>query len=191
MGSLKDFTFHRRIISFNGVAAPYEYEGWGTYTTGPVRQGLTANLAQAWGALGDGDEWVFHVEEDFVIAPNAPLTDMIATLNTYRYLANMVLVRQPWNQQERKANGLLKANRPFLTPRDGGRWQEHDRGFWLNPMIAHSSLLRTLKPGVEQELTKQCTARRLRFGWWGAVDDDPRCIHVGASGGMNSPGWLP
>ena len=152
------------------------------------RQGLTANLSQAWGALTSADDYVLHVEEDFLIH-DAPLEAMADTLDAYRHVANMVLVRQPWNAQEIQAGSVLKANRHTLTPRDG--WIEHRNGFWLNPFVAHSSLLRSLCPGVEKALTEQCAARRLVYGYWGGMDDEPRCTHIGAEGGMGSPGWKP
>ena len=188
-------TFDRAVLSFDGVdlkrnTIAHNYlkaKGVEVLTTGPERQGLTANLTQAWGALTSEDEWVFHVEEDFLIR-DAPLTEMAATLDAFPFVANMVLVRQPWNQVERRFGSVLPTI-PGLVDRGG--WQEHRRGFWLNPMVAHASLLRSLQPGVEQKLTDQCLARGLSFGYWGGRDDEPRCEHIGAEGGMNSPGWLP
>lgn len=187
-------TITRCVYSFDGCRIEDRYipirndvteDVW--LTTGPKRLGLTANLAQAWGALTTDDEWVFHVEEDFLIR-DAPLAEMAATLDAFPFVANMVLVRQPWNQVERRFGSVLPTI-PGLVDRGG--WQEHRKGFWLNPFVAHASLLRSLCPGVEQKLTDQCLARGLSFGYWGGRDDEPRCEHIGAEGGMNSPGWLP
>ena len=183
-------TFDRRILALDGE--PYgppwgiDHDFWEVVST-PTRSGLTSNLTQAWGALTTEDEWVFHVEEDFLIR-DAPLTEMAATLDAFPFVANMVLVRQAWNQVERRFGSVLPTI-PGLVDRGG--WQEHRKGFWLNPFVAHASLLRSLCPGVEQKLTDQCLARGLSFGYWGGRDDEPRCEHIGAEGGMNSPGWLP
>jgi len=188
--------FDRMILSEDGVswdaipnrANVMKAEGWELRSTGPERHGLTANLAQAWGSLTAADEWVFHCESDFVVE-DAPLEEMAATLDAFRNVANMVLLRQPWNQEEIRAGSVLRTHRFPLTDRGG--WLEHDQGFWLNPMVAHASLLRSLKPGVETDLTNQCKARGLSFGYWGKRDDPPRCWHIGAENGMGSPGWLP
>ncbi len=184
--------FDRCILAYDGDPNRWEPQsfanGWmmELVATGS-RQGLTANLAQAWGALTTEDEWVFHVEEDFIVR-DAPLDEMAATLDAFPFVANMVLVRQPWNQVEQRFGSVL----PTITGLvDRGGWQEHRRGFWLNPMVAHASLLRSLQPGVETSLTKQCLARGLSFGYWGGRDDEPRCEHIGSSGGMGSPGWKP
>lgn len=183
--------FDRRILSLDGVFNEGERNVDGTFeilSTGPERQGLTANLAQAWGALNEDDEWVFHLEEDFVVE-DAPLVEMAETLDAFRNVANMVLLRQPWNQEEIRAGSILKTHRFMLT--DMGGWLQHEAGFWLNPNVAHASLLRSLCPGVESDLTNQCRSRGMTFGWWGGRDDPPRCWHVGSEGGMGSEGWLP
>ena len=60
--------FDRLICSYDGpgVSAAADTHGpWEQLATGR-RSGLTANVQQAWDALGD-DEWVFHVEEDFLV----------------------------------------------------------------------------------------------------------------------------
>ena len=189
MDSVSHLSFDRTILSFDGVE-PWDVRPDAPATilnTGPKRQGLTANLAQAWGALTTEDEWVFHLEEDFIVR-DAPLAEMAATLDAFPFVANMVLVRQPWNQVERRFGSVLPTI-PGLVDRGG--WQEHRKGFWLNPFVAHASLLRSLCPGVEQKLTDQCLARGLSFGYWGGRDDEPRCEHIGVSGGMGSEGWLP
>jgi len=186
--------FDRKIFAFDGRLPSRKpgvelqiigTTGWDAYGTGS-RQGLTANQAQALGALTSDDEWVFWLEEDFVVH-DAPLEEMADTLDAYRQVANMVLVRQPWSAEELRYGSVL--SRYDLTDRGG--WMEHTAGFWLNPMVSHASLLRTLTPGVEQHLTNQCRARGLTFGWWGDRTDKPRVEHIGAEGGMGSPGWKP
>lgn len=157
----------------------------GFYFTG-ARKGLTANMTQAISHLTDRCEYVFWLEEDFVLH-DAPLEEMAKTLDAFPNVANMVLLRQPWGAHEIRAGSVLKAQPYELTDRGG--WLEHTGGFWLNPFVAHASLLRSLRPGVERELTAQCRARGLSFGYWGGADDPPRCTHIGAEGGMGSPGW--
>lgn len=182
-------SFTRRIYSCDGCD-PYEFfggvEGSTYLSTGPERMGLTANLAQAWGALTAEDEWVFHLEEDFVVH-DAPLDEMAGTLDAFPRVANMVLLRQPVNPAELRYSSVLPTIPGGVTERGG--WLEHTAGFWLNPMVAHSSLLRSLQPGVEESLTRQCRARGLSFAYYGGLHDPPRCEHIGAEGGMGSDGW--
>lgn len=182
--------FDHRVLSVDGPAEQLGLPtAWEVRSTGPQRKGLAANVAQAWDGL-DPDAWVFDVEEDFVLV-DAPLEAMAAVLDAERDLAQMALVRQPWSEEEKANGGLLYGPNVNgeITDQDG--WLRQRRIFTLNPYVAHASLLRSLSPGVEASLTEQCLARGLAFGFWGSVDDDPRAIHVGASGGMGSPGWLP
>lgn len=179
--------FDRVVGAFDGCSPPNEIgRVFDATWESTVRGGLTANMARALSLLDDDDEWVFWLEEDFVIE-DAPLEDMAAVLKVNR-VANMVLARQPWNEAEMAAGSVL-ATIPGLRVCDV--WCEHWAGFWLNPFVAHASLLRSLTPGVEQDLTAQCLDRGYSFGYWGGPSDRPRCWHIGAEGGMGSPGWLP
>lgn len=181
--------FDRRLGAFDGCTPP---EHIANVLTGAwcesERKGLTNNLRRAWGMLTADDEWVFHVESDFVIH-DAPLEEMAALLEAFPQVANMVLLRQPWGAHELRYGSVLRAQTYDLTDRGG--WLEHHGGFWLNPMVSHSSLLRSLQPGVESDLTAQCRSRGLSFGYYGGLHDEPRCEHIGAEGGMGSVGWLP
>lgn len=188
--------FDRVIWSFDGVSVLDDYfcgdleDPRATYlSTGRERQGLTANLAQGWGALGDDDEWVAFVEEDWLIR-DFPLDDMADTLEAFGDVANMVLVRDPVSPQEQRAGSVLGGQHVQGRWEDMGGWVRHRKGFWLNPFVAHADTLRSLEPGTEDVLTAQCLERGLSFGYWGSPEDEPRCQHIGVEGGMGSPGWL-
>jgi hypothetical protein len=180
--------FDRLILSIDGTEAPDMSPRWEIHKTGG-RQGLTANLTQAWAALGP-DEWVFHVEEDWLIR-DAPLEDMAACLAVNPTVANMVLLRDPVSPEERRAGSVLGGQhvQGRITVRDV--WLEHSTGFWLNPCVYRSDTVRGLVAGVEDSLTRQCLNLGLSFGYWGSVTDSPRCAHLGVTGGMGSPGWKP
>jgi len=186
--------FDRRIFAFDGCIAGTKLiprdERNEFLITGDERQGLTANLAQAWGALTTEDEWVLDWEEDFV-ALDLPLQEMADTLDAHRDVAQMALVRQPWSPEEHEAGGLLHGPHLQGDLADRGGWLHQKRIFTLNPYVAHASTLRSLHPGVETSLTSQCLERGLSFGYWGSMTDPPRVLHIGEHGGMNSPGWLP
>lgn len=182
--------FDRSILSLDGGSGPVpDGMRWpfGEVYRLPERRGLTANLAQGWSVLNPG-EWVFHLEEDFVVS-EAPLLEMADAMMLAPRVANMVLVRQPWGAHEIAAGSVLAAQPYELTDREG--WLEHLGGFWLNPCVYRSDTALALTAGVESFLSEQCRAYGWSFGYWGSVDDDPRCWHIGTDGGMGTPGWLP
>lgn len=182
--------FSRRVLSLDGdfppgaVSLPGE---WEVACTGR-RAGLVANLQQGWDALGD-DEWVFHVEEDFLIR-EAPLLAMRDVLRANPSVAQMVLERQPVNASEWANGGLLGAdNIPTFEQwgNPGAWWREQRHLFSFNPGIYHSSI--ATKAGTETHVTQRLSAEGWSFGFWGAQGDAPRCEHIGVVGGMGSPGW--
>lgn len=179
--------FDRLICSYDGpgVSAAADTHGpWEQLATGR-RSGLTANVQQAWDALGD-DEWVFHVEEDFLVL-DAPLDLMRDFLAAHPWVAQMVLERQPVNPSEWANGGLLGAdNIPTWTQRVG--WREQPHLFSFNPCVYHSSIATVA--GTETQVTERLRADGWSFGFWGAQGDAPRCEHIGVEGGMGSTGWL-
>lgn len=186
-------TFARKVLSLDGPVSSYlekfgEAQGWEVLSTGPERLGLAANVAQAWGALTADDEIVLDWEEDF-LALDVPLAEMVAVLGSNRDLAQVALVRQPWSPEEHAAGGLLYGPNLAGDFTDQGGWLRQERIFTLNPYVARASLLRSLQPGVETDLTSQCLARGLSFGYLGSASDPPKVLHIGASGGMGSEGW--
>lgn len=178
--------FDRKVGAFDGAAPPPAiHDVFDSAWYSESRRGLTANMGTAFAQLDEHDDWVFWLEEDFVLI-DAPIDLMASVLDDNGDVANMVLARQPWAPHE--VWGVMRSI-PGLHVE--GRWSSHEAGFWLNPMVCRASLLRSLDPGVESSLTDQCRSRGLRFGYWGTPDDEPRCLHIGAEGGMGSAGWLP
>lgn len=181
--------FDRLILSRDteGLGHQADTHGpWDVLHTGGGK-GLSANVQQAWDALGD-DEWVFHVEEDFLVH-EAPLKQMRDLLIAQPRLAQVVLERQPIAPAEHAAGGLLGAQCiPTFT--DHGLWREQSHLFSFNPFVAHSSTLRAAGGGTESEVTARLLAEGRSFAFWGVQGDAPRVEHIGVSGGMGSPGWV-
>lgn len=182
--------FARRILSLDADLAPQDGPGgvsWEVAATGG-RHGLVANLQQGWDQLGD-DEWVFHLEEDFVVN-DAPLDAMRQVLEANPSVAQMVLERQPANPSE-WANGSLVGVDNIPTFEQWGNpdasWREQRHLFSFNPCVYHSSI--ATKAGVERDVTARLRADGRTFGFWGAQGDAPRCEHIGIEGGMGSAGW--
>ena len=182
--------FDRRILSLDCDLAPDAVSGpgeWEVAATGR-RSGLVANLQQGWDALGD-DEWVFHLEGDFLVH-DAPLEAMRDVLLANPSVAQMVLERQPISRSEFMAGSLLGAeNIPTWQQwgNPGAYWREQRHLFSFNPCVYHSSL--ASKAGTELHVTQRLLADGWSFGFWGAQGDTPRCEHIGLVGGMGSTGW--
>lgn len=180
--------FARKILSVDGPGPDEWPDGWDVLSTGAERQGLTANVTQAWRALDDDDEMVFDTEDDFLIQ-DAPLDEMADVLDDHPHVANMTLVRQPVNPWEERAGGLLWSEHFQGDFADHGGWLEQRRLWSINPSVLHADTLRAVTPGVEKLLTAQAIANGWSFGFWGKPTDPPRAIHIGTVGGMGSPGW--
>lgn len=185
--------FDRRILSLDADIAPQSVAGggsWEVLATGG-RRGLTANVQQGWDALGP-DEWVFHLEEDFVVH-EAPLNQMAALLQQHPLVSQMVLERQPVNAAEIANGGLLGGdNIPTYTGHGGPRgpfWREQRHLFSFNPCVYHSSIATVA--GTERVVTDRLLDEGRSFGFWGAQGDEPRVEHIGVEGGMGSTGWAP
>lgn len=182
--------FDRRILSLDCDLAPDAVAGpgeWEVAATGR-RAGLVANLQQGWDALGD-DEWVFHLEGDFLVK-DAPLDAMRDTLLANPSVAQMVLERQPLNAAEVVNGGLLGGdNIPTYQQwgNPGAWWREQRHLFSFNPCVYHSSV--ASKAGTETVVTQRLVSEGRSFGFWGLQGDAPRVEHIGVEGGMGSHGW--
>lgn len=188
LASIDPSQFDRFILSCDGCWPPFDMAGW-TVVSSPDRRGLSANIAQAWSLLEDG-EWVFDTEDDFVIH-DLPLAEMRAVLGETPNLAQMVLERQPVNPAE-MANGGLLGGDNIPTWKDHNGWREQSHLFSFNPHLRRHD--RTLFPkgwgGTETEATARLRSVGWVFGFWGEQGDAPRCTHIGVSGGMGSAGWV-
>ena len=71
------------------------------------RRGFGGAIQSGWDHVGDAD-WVFHLEDDFVIRRPVPFNAMARVLAGHPYLAQLALKRQPWNEQEKAAGGIVE-----------------------------------------------------------------------------------
>jgi hypothetical protein len=109
---------------------------------------------------------------------------MARLLDRYVHLAQVCLVRQPWNDEERTAGGIIAANPDDFTDRDDpgiGQWVEHRRCFSTNPCLYRRSLLRVGWPkGSHSEgvFTHQLLERGWSFAYWGERGSQ-QVTHIG------------
>jgi len=151
------------------------------------RVGFTKAMISAWDKLKeDSSEWVFHLEEDFLILEDINVDDMIDVLKSHDYIKQMVLLRQPIAGRELQKGGIIASHPERYENKTNGvnYWVEHRVGFSGNPCVYRKSLIYEHPwpnmPHSEREygqsLLKDPGAK---FAYWGKSTDNPRVTHIG------------
>lgn len=169
------------------------------------RQGFGGAIRTAWTHLaGRPEPYVFHLEDDFTFNRPVDLTPMTATLEVVPHLVQLALRRQPWNDAERAAGGIIEQHPGDYTdewsivamdrpehPIEAGTvfmhrvdWLEHRRFFTTNPSLYRRALIAEGWPDVdhsEGHFTHQLLRDHpdWRFGFWGARDSGEWVTHIG------------
>jgi len=151
------------------------------------RLGFGGAIERAWQIILDNYDfdYVFHLEDDFIIEKPVDLKDFMAVLEERPYLQQMALLRQAWNEEEKKAGGIVQQNPDQFVPNQcrGYSWVEHRRFFTTNPSLYRRELVKRGWPNVKNsegnftlELTKDPT---VQFGMWGPKFTEPWVNHIG------------
>jgi hypothetical protein len=181
----------RRII--HDDSGDTAYRAWLTETFAPDlgivggrRVGFGAAIDRAWRLVAHCPErFVFHLEDDFTFERPVDLGDMAAALDLYPYVAQLALRRQPWNDDERAAGGVVEQHPADYEDADLGGHPVllHRRCFTTNPSLYRTALCRSGWPlGADSEghFTHRLLADPdVRFGFWGARDSGEWCRHIG------------
>lgn len=158
------------------------------------RSGFGAAIDSAWSRLAYGDEsLVFHLEDDFLFNRPVDLADLALVLDAHPHLAQLALRRQPWNDEERAAGGIVERFPDAYTDVHHGQfaWLEHRLFFTTNPCLYRSNLCRRRWPaggqsegrfslGLVADGTAEASPAAVRFGFWGARDSGEWVEHIGA-----------
>jgi hypothetical protein len=170
-----------------------EYPTYALATT-PARSGFGGAIQSAWAWLQANtvEPFCLHLEGDFTFNRPVPLGSLAATLIENPHLAQLVLRRQPWNDVEAAAGGIVEMWPAEYTERTshGRTWLEHRLFLSTNPCLYRRSLLDVGWPeGDRSEVT--FTQRLLadgfdgvpgedvRFAFWGARDSGEAVRHIG------------
>lgn len=152
--------------------------------------GFAGAIQAGWERVIQTDaDFVCHLEGDFTFNKPVPIERMIGVLERRPYLAQLVLLRQPWNRDELAYGGVVQAregiNDDVFTQRTehGDIWTEHRAFFSTNPCVYPVGLCHQGWPQVPESEGK-FTHRLLedpdvRFAFWGAKFDPPRVTHIG------------
>lgn len=152
------------------------------------RLGFAGAIQAAWDQVET--DWIFHLEADFILKEPVPINDMIGVLQRNPYLAQLVLKRQPWNEEEKRAGGIIEQH-PFdyLERTDGlHTWTEHRKFFSTNPGLYSSKLTEYGWPQLPQSeglFTHQLLRdSMIHFAFWGGKHDPPLVEHIGERTGV-------
>lgn len=156
------------------------------YSTG-TRSGFAGAYRSAWQLLRDTDNpWIFSTEDDFVFARHVDLARMVDVMSR-RPLAQMALVRQPWNDEEIAAGGIVQQHPADYTDwrHEDAAWLEHRRFFTTNPHLTRLDFVRThdWPEGANSEgrfgVDLFAAEPKTHCGFWGRRTDGPWVQHVG------------
>lgn len=154
----------------------------------PERRGLAATVADAW-AQTDAD-YVFHCEDDFVFPERVFVHELIKPFDVRVRLAQVCLLRQPWNDDEQRAGGIIQQHPDDYAEHstDGVRFCVHRRLFSLNPcVIPRWVVAMGWDEGNERGFTDRLLADpKVEFAYFGGKDDPPRVCHIGVA---RAAGW--
>lgn len=174
-----------------------KYPGFRHINAGP-RQGCAGAFRSAWEQVRAGTRarFVFLLEQDFIFGRPVDLVSMAGLLDERPYLVQVALRRQPWNEAEKAAGGVVEQHPDwYVDHRDdqGREWLEHRIFFTTNPSLFRASLLTVPWPAHQagaysegtfhQDLlahgTPEALGRHLHYAYWGRRDSGVWVQHIG------------
>lgn len=166
-----------------------EFPDW-LITSGSRRLGFGGAYERAWKIVdtvaSDDHRYIFSTEDDFTFNRPVDLVGMSDVLDTMPHLKQMALRRQPWNDEEIAAGGIIerfpRADFEEFRSQEHS-WLEHRRWFTTNPSLIPRSVIEQGWPNVPQSegmFTHQLlTDPMARFGYWGTYDSGEWVTHIG------------
>lgn len=153
------------------------------------RLGFAGAIQAGWEQIQT--DWVFHLEADFTFNEPVQIAEMIELLKGRPHLAQVALKRQPWNEFERAAGGIIEQSpADYRDVSDGhARWTEHQRFFTTNPSVYSRGLVDLGWPQVAESegiFTLQLIELGRSFAYLGGKFDAPRVTHIGET---RAKGW--
>ncbi|WP_373067550.1 glycosyltransferase [Gemmatimonas sp.] len=150
------------------------------------RRGFGGAIRAAWASLRlhSKAEYVFHLECDFTFNRAVNLDDMQDLLGIRPNLAQVALRRQPWNDEEHRAGGIVEQHPESYeeTRFFNLAWLEHSRFFTTNPCMYRRELMSLRWPeGAQSEgmFGLALKASGMNFAYLGARDSSPWVHHIG------------
>lgn len=151
---------------------------------GQRKMGFSGAIQVGWEtirAYAPDCEYIFHLEEDFLFNEDIYLDEMAKVLDADPQLAQLALLRQPWNEEEKEAGGIIQL-RPD-TYEECVLYVKHRNFFTTNPCLYRKSLTDIGWP--QRQYSEGHFSIMLReagyyFGFWQESKfDEPKVTHIG------------
>lgn len=153
--------------------------------------GFCAAAKSGWDAAVESDcEYVFWLENDFLVQRRIDLAALAFELDRDHSLAQMSLMRNAVNEAERRAGGIFDLIRPEFEARlsiaTAGPWLSHRAYFTTNPSLMRRTFMAEnpwpdYPTECEGQFGMDLVERGYHFGVWG--DGTPWVEHVGVRTG--------
>lgn len=157
--------------------------------SGRSKRGFGGAIQAGWQAIREldpGIQFVFHLEDDFVLLRSPRFRDMGRILESDGSIMQVALKRQPWNDVEIAAGGIVEVDPDGFEQHeaDGCAWFEHRKFFTTNPSLYPRALIDCGWPSgdfSEGRFTANLLATpEAKFAYMGRKFDEPWVMHIGA-----------
>lgn len=165
--------------------------------SGP-RRGCAGAFQECWRQLRENStaEYVFLIEQDFVFPRRIDLAGMVGLLAERPHLAEVALRRQPWNEVEKAAGGIVESHPDWyrdMADDQGRQWLEHRAFFTTNCPVFRRSLLDVPWPAHQagcysegtfhqrlmRDGTPEVPGDQVAYAYWGSRDSGVWVEHIG------------
>lgn len=152
--------------------------------------GFAGAIQYGWKNVPPTADYVFHAELDFLYNAPIPLERMIAVLEKHPYLVQMALKRQPVNETEKAAGGIVESRPDDYEQRveHGEIWTENRVCFTTNPSVYPAALCQRRWPQIEESeghfSADLFQDPRARSALWGPKFAAPLVEHIGERCGV-------
>lgn len=181
--------FSRTLIHDDSGDSDYRswLRGLGYELATTDRVGFAKAMISAWENLKkDKNEWVFHLEEDFVFMDDVYVDDMINVMKQNGHIKEMVLLRQPIGGRQVSKGGIVASHPERYEDNTDGInfWMEHRVNFSCNPCVYEKSLIYE-HPWPDGTYSERKYGRMLfedlyaKCAYWGKRSDPPKVWHIG------------
>lgn len=171
-------SLERQFVDFRGVPVQHMHH--------ESRLGFGGSISRAWEtAPALIDCWI-HLEDDFLLNGPLELRYILTILQANPHLAQICLLRQPWNDRESAAGGIWQQFPEAFTEREtnGQKWLEHQKWFSTNVCVYPKWVMQVGWP--EGQYSEGMFGFKLfekhpaaRCAYYGAKTDPPRITHIG------------
>ena len=148
------------------------------------KKGFAGAYHTAWENIGDVD-YVFGSEDDFLFNQEINIFELIYILEYNRNLTQICLKRQAWNEEEKKAGGIIEQWPELYEEKNISdlSWCEHRNFFSTNPSLIPKWVIEKGWPRLpqsESEFSKELFRNpNYKSAYLGKKFDAPLIEHIG------------